>query len=284
MNKIVSVCIALFSLIVPVIVVHAADFIEFDADGEYRLVSNCEVHKEVGKIDFYNANIKNSFLHEDKLFFFDGLLLKQLTLKDGKVRVLKDFEKTMPSSLPWYIGGVQKSKLYFSSYDSISSFKGGGTTPVIKLFEYELNEDSVDELDIGANLGSSYFSVQESKIYFTNRDGDILSYYNGEIESYGVSGAYPEISPDGNRIAYAKSGIIFDSIRVRNLHDGSDLDVIKLPLFMHAQPNIRWSDDSYKVLIGAVSDIRKPIIISADIDGKQECRKKTSSVSWFYYK
>lgn len=284
MNKILRVCIALISLFyLSGIDAHAADFIEFDADGEYRIVSDCEADKDNGKFDFYTANIRNGFLFEDKLFFFDGYLLKELTLNSGKVRVLKNLEEILPNVLPWYIGSVTKTKLYFSCYGSSSGFIGGTKTSNISLFEFSFDKFSIEKVKVDTILDDLYFSVKGSEIYFKNIDGNISSLSNGKIKIYRIDGTSPSISADGKKIAYIKSGVIFNSIRVYNIFDETDLKIISVPLFMKAQPNIRWTNDSHNILIGATSDIRKPFIASVDMEGNQTCRKETSAVNWFYY-
>ncbi len=226
----------------------ATNILLFDADGEIRYAENCIDKGIQANINVFSGNIQNGIYHNNKFYFFDGVLLKYVIADEEIASDIINLNTILPNALPWYMGDINDTRIIFSAYeDAISSNKD---LLDVSIYKYEFEKKTIDKLNTDKNITDGYFSTTGQGFYYVDYRGEIHEQKNGQNINYKIYGNAPSISPDGKNLAYIKNGLFSDKIYVYSKKSGLNKKIFKFPTFIKSQPIIRWSSDSRKILVG----------------------------------
>ncbi len=233
----------------------ATDFtlLEFSCNGsvwecsskEAVLLSNSlESHNGISWGRVHDFNFYEIFLSEDN----EEILASTDLRTYKKTEIFNLHSLTDKDHEPIFIGYVDDDWILFSAYYFDEGKLPNKKKKKIQLYEFNRNQKTVKKLPVDG-IADFKFSVLNDRVYYTGEDGAIFEYSNGTSRDLGIIGWGASISPDGNKLAFRRTGLLYEKVYIYDMNNMTTASIIKFFGHNSINPVLRWSYDSSLIAV-----------------------------------
>lgn len=264
----------------------ASDFLltQIRCDGSIIKYSSVSDHQTQTKKKEFIGHVRRGFFYNNK-FYAVGLKnnLIKTDIKTGDSIHLLDFNDMIAGYNLWRVLFVNEKEIVVSAYIYDDSQQPISKQRIYFLFKINQKTLTADNISI-PDCRNDFVALYGEKIYYTDNNGDICSYYDQKNIKLGIKGRYPTISQDGLQIAYIEYGEIWSRVCIFDLSNRKRRSIIKFLGNNSVYPLISWSKDGTLLAVSNDSDIFATIIYIVDSKSGKIIKKikKSYACSWFF--